>query len=223
MTARLGLVIVAAGSSARMRGVDKVWAPLHGRPVLWHSLCNLAPAASTTAVVVRENMLSSARHALAPDFGAVLVVPGGPERRDSVLNGLHAIGPCEYVAVHDAARPLATSRLLSEGLALLERFEGAIPVEPVRDTVKRVEGGAIVETLDRTTLRLAQTPQIFQTAALIAAHEAAGNRVLTDDASALEAMGLPVGTFPGEPWNLKITTPFDLQMAALLASRPPAV
>lgn len=215
MTAGLGLVVVAAGSSRRMGGLDKVWAPLAGDPVVYHCLRRLAPEATRTVVVLREDADERATSRLQADFPGVVLVPGGTERSDSVLNGLRALVHCETVAVHDAARPLASPRLLRKGLALLATMRGAIPVEPVRDTVKRVDNDLIVETLDRTSLRLAQTPQLFHTPTLVRAHEMAAGQALTDDASALEAAGCPVAVFPGESWNLKITTPFDLELAEI--------
>lgn len=216
---QLGLVIVAAGSSTRMAGVDKVWSPLGGKPVLWHSLRNLAEHAIRTVVVVRPDTVERTREQLVPCFPDVLLVPGGAERRDSVLNGVHALGDCSVVAIQDAARPLASPDLLRKGLSHLGSAAGAIPVLPIPDTVKRVDNGVIVETLDRSSLRLAQTPQVFDKAALLAAHRLARSRTLTDDAAALEAAGTGVAVFPGEPWNIKITTPDDLVLAEMLLSR----
>lgn len=219
MTQRPGLVIVAAGLSTRMAGVDKVWAPLRGEPLLWHSLRRLAPRAGHTVVVVRPDMLDRARAELLPAFPDLILVRGGAERRDSVLNGLTALPTCEIVAVHDAARPLASPRLLDVGIAHLDGAEGSIPVLPVNDTVKRVDNERIVSTVDRSTLRLAQTPQLFRTACLISAHERTPCMSHTDDAAVMEAIGAPVAVFPGEPWNVKITTAEDLALADALLER----
>jgi 2-C-methyl-D-erythritol 4-phosphate cytidylyltransferase/2-C-methyl-D-erythritol 2,4-cyclodiphosphate synthase len=202
-----------------MASVDKVWAPLGGDPVLWHSLRRLASHADRTVVVVRADMMERARDALLPTFPDLVLVPGGAERRDSVLNGVSALDGCPAVAIHDAARPFASAQLLQAGLAQLGAARGAIPVLPITDTVKRVDNGTIVDTLDRSSLRLAQTPQVFDTASLIAAHRSTAGRPLTDDAAALEAAGETVAVFPGELWNLKITTPDDLALAEMLLDR----
>ena len=147
------------------------------------------------------------------------VVAGGTERQDSVALGLSALDEVDIVAVHDAARPLADSGLLDAGIDLLRSCDGAIPVQPVHDTIKRIDRhGAIVETIDRTMLRAAQTPQVFRAQALRTAHEQAvrERRTLTDDASLLEQSGYCVKVFPGSPTNMKITTDYDLHLARLL-------
>lgn len=220
---RPALVIVAAGSSTRMGGIDKIWAPLRGEPVIYHCLRALGPEAGRVVVVVRPGGLERARRELPSICPGVVVVPGGDERRDSVFNGLHEVEGYDVVAIHDAARPLASPRLVHEGVACLAGKEGAIPVLHIPDTVKRVDNGVIVETLDRSTLRLAQTPQLFRTAALLHAHRRVTGAALTDDASALEAVGRQVAIYPGEPWNLKITAPEDLDLAELILDRYPAV
>lgn len=202
-----------------MGGTDKIWASLRGEPILCHSLRSLAPHAFKTVVVVRPDMIDRARTALLPTFPGLTLVPGGAERRDSVLRGISALDGCSAVAVHDAARPLASPALLHAGLSHLGPARGAIPVLPIPDTVKRVDNGVIVNTVDRTTLRLAQTPQVFDTAALLSSHRAAGDRPLTDDAAALEAAGEIVAVFPGESWNIKITTSDDLALAEILIDR----
>jgi 2-C-methyl-D-erythritol 4-phosphate cytidylyltransferase len=202
-----------------MDGTDKVWVHLQGEPVILHSLRALAPLASRIVVVVRAEVVDRAREQLISICPTITVVPGGIERRDSVLIGLAAVDDCPLVAVHDAARPLATPRLIAEGVAYLGENDGAIPVLPVRDTVKRVDNGRIVETLERAALRLAQTPQIFRTSVLLHAHQRARHWVPTDDAAVLEASGRAVAVFPGDPWNLKITTKDDLELAEMVLAR----
>lgn len=215
----LGLVVVAAGSSARMGGTDKVWTELRGEPVVFHSLRALAPLAGRVVVVLRADAVDRAEAELRAVWPDVVVIAGGAERRDSVLEGLRQVESCALVAVHDAARPLATPRLVHQGVSYLAQYDGAIPVLPIPETVKRVDNGEIVETIDRGSLRLAQTPQLFRTSALLHAHLQARTWVPTDDAAVLEAAGRPVAAFPGDAWNLKITTPDDLTLAGLLLDR----
>lgn len=223
MTTGLALVVVAAGSSSRMGGIDKVWAPLQGEPVIYHSLRTLGPEVGQVVVVIRPDGLERAHDELASVCPGVIMVVGGPERSDSVFNGLQEVIEFPLVAIHDAARPLASARLLREGIDRLAGSDGAIPVLPIPDTVKRVDNGVTVETLDRSTLRLAQTPQLFRTASLLDAHTRARGMALTDDAAALEAIGRRVVVYPGEPWNLKITTSDDLAFAEMVLQRHPAV
>ncbi|HEY7118733.1 MAG TPA: 2-C-methyl-D-erythritol 4-phosphate cytidylyltransferase, partial [Tepidisphaeraceae bacterium] len=155
------------------------------------------------------------------------VVPGGSERQDSVRAGLDALGfGCEWVIVHDAARPLITCDLVQRGLHTVRRHRAAVAAVPVRDTLKRVheqaEGRLVRETVSRDRLWAAQTPQLFQQPVLRQAFQAAGRRAaqFTDDASLVEAMGWPVAVFEGASDNLKVTYPEDLPLVeALLRAR----
>jgi 2-C-methyl-D-erythritol 4-phosphate cytidylyltransferase len=146
-------------------------------------------------------------------------VEGGTERQESVARGLEALPPVDVVAVHDAARPFATAGLLAAGTEALRHGDAAIPVQPIHDTVKRVDrDGMVIGTVDRAALRAAQTPQVFRAAALREVHERvnAGHGPVTDDASMLERAGYRVVTFLGLPENLKITTDFQLSLAQLM-------
>jgi 2-C-methyl-D-erythritol 4-phosphate cytidylyltransferase len=223
---RVALVIVAAGSSRRMEGIDKVWADLAGHPIVRHSLIELGPLADATALVVRPDQVERAEIELAGSAPNLTIVPGGAERQDSVARGLERLPPLDVVAVHDAARPLARAGLLRTGIELIQTFDGALPVTPVQDTVKEVDrDGVVVRTLDRSLLRAAQTPQVFRREALLNAHRRARNAGLsgTDDASLVEQAGYRVTVFPGSPANLKITTPDDLRIARLLLQQGMAV
>jgi 2-C-methyl-D-erythritol 4-phosphate cytidylyltransferase len=146
-------------------------------------------------------------------------VPGGPRRRDSVAAGL-ALAPVEttYVLVHDAARPLASADLVRRVVERLRvgDVEAVVPSIAVRDTLKHVSGDAVDETIDRTDLVVAQTPQGFRFDALVRGHEA-DDRDATDDALLVERAGGSVVIVPGEDNNLKVTYPGDLAVAKALA------
>ncbi|MEA2009980.1 MAG: IspD/TarI family cytidylyltransferase [Actinomycetota bacterium] len=147
-------------------------------------------------------------------------VPGGDRRRDSVASGLAAISDeVGFVLIHDAARPLVTTDLVR---AVIDRLlvgdvAGVVPVVPVRDTLKRVAGEFVVETVDRADLVAVQTPQGFSLEALRAAHAVAGGDA-TDDASMIEAAGGTIAIVDGDPANLKVTYPEDLAVAEALRS-----
>jgi 2-C-methyl-D-erythritol 4-phosphate cytidylyltransferase len=146
---------------------------------------------------------------------------GGETRSDSVRAGLAAVpDTAEVVVVHDAARPLAPAELFRRVVAAVRAgADAAVPVVPVADTVKRVAGNRVVETLDRSCLVAVQTPQAFRADLLRRAH--ATQAEATDDAALIEALGGTVVTVPGEVDNFKITSPGDLVVAALLlAGRP---
>jgi 2-C-methyl-D-erythritol 4-phosphate cytidylyltransferase len=132
----------------------------------------------------------------------------------------------DFVAVHDAARPFSDVDLLQRGVALLGRWDGAIPGFSITDTIKEAEStGIIVRTVDRSTLRAVQTPQLFRLGALLACHAAAVADGInaTDDGALLERYGHRVVVFPGRQGNFKITTPYDLALARLLVAHGEAL
>jgi 2-C-methyl-D-erythritol 4-phosphate cytidylyltransferase len=147
----------------------------------------------------------------------VTVVTGGETRQASVMAALEVVpATVSVVAIHDAARPFAPPDLFTAVIdAVTDEIPGVLPLSPVNDTVKQVENGRIVGTLDRDRLGLAQTPQAFDVRVLRAALEraAAAGLTLTDDAAALERNGAAVAAVAGDPLNVKITTLFDLAQA----------
>ncbi len=220
MTADVVAIVLAAGSSSRMAGVDKVWADLCGRPLLAHSLEVFAALDAVTSIVVvaPEDRHDAVRRL--PVGRDVRCVAGGMRRQDSVAAGIAAAPRADWYLVHDGARPLVTAEVVTRVLDAAREHGAAIPVVPVTDTVKRVDAdGRVAETIDRAPLRAVQTPQAFAGPLLRRAHaEVTGD--VTDDASMLEAIEAPVATVPGDPTNLKVTTPADLAVArAWLAER----
>ena len=147
-------------------------------------------------------------------------VPGGDRRRDSVAAGLRVISDdVGFVLIHDAARPLVTAKLVRAVIdrLLIGDVAGVVPVVPVRDTIKRVAGEFVVETVDRTDLVAVQTPQGFDLEVLRAAHAGADGDA-TDDASMVEKIGGTIAIIDGDPANLKVTYPEDLAVAEALRS-----
>lgn len=213
----LGVIVVAAGSGTRMGGLDKLFTEVAGRPLLAHAIAPFqeCPAVDRIVLVVSAENVTRGR-AVAGEWGLSKVrdvEPGGERRQDSVRLGLDALGPCEYVAVHDGGRPLVTAALIERGLEAARETGAAVPGLPVVDTVKEVgPDGLIVRTVDRTRLSAVQTPQFFRYDLLMRAHREITADV-TDDAAMLEALGLPVHLFPGDKRNIKVTTPGDLELA----------
>ncbi len=196
-------VVVGAGSGTRF-GTPKAMLSLGDRRLFeWARDC--LHAAGAASVVLVGDLPGG--------------IPGGERRRDSVANGLAALPPeATHVLVHDAARPLASATLALAVVARLERGDvaGVVPAVPVRDTLKKVDGDDVTETVDRSALVAVQTPQGFVLEVLRAAH-AASDEDASDDAAMIERMGGRVVMIPGEPANLKITYPEDLAVARALA------
>lgn len=195
-------IVVAAGRGERF-GRPKHTVELFGRP-LWHHGRDALLAGGANEVIVVGNVPGG--------------IPGGRRRRDSVAAGLAALpAGTEWVLVHDAARPLATPQLVRRVIRrLLEGdADGVVPAVPLLDTVKRVEGDRVMDTMTRSALVAVQTPQGFAVAALRAAQEGSDDDA-SDDAVLVERDGGVVVTVPGDPGNLKITYPEDLVVAEAL-------
>ena len=218
MKKSVSAVLVAAGSSTRM-GFDKLSFDLGGETVLQRSVRAFDQCPQVQEIILvagrnRESVEQAARGCYKP----VHIVSGGATRAESAKNGVLA-ARCELVAVHDAARPFVSGTVIETALQAAERWGAAAPAVPVKDTVKVVREGCVQSTPDRASLFAAQTPQVFSRLILETALSLPGS--FTDDASAVEAMGVCVRTLAGDYENLKITTPEDLVIARLLYERRP--
>lgn len=219
----VGVVIVAAGRSTRMGGVDKLSAMLAGRPLVAYAIAAFAAheAVSDIVVVVSESNQDAVEAVIAEEGLLARTVLGGERRRDSVRAGLGVLQRCDYVLIHDAARPLVTPALIDAALSGAREFGAALCAIPVTDTVKLGDDSdEVAATLDRSGLWLAQTPQAFRLELLLRAH-AADQEDVTDDAALVENLGAPVKLVPGAPRNIKVTTPADLVIAEALLELEP--
>ncbi len=217
-----------------MGGIDKLGWVIGGRPLLAHTLDRLAAAPEVEAIVVVTAPDRRDAIAAAPWLPSkvIAVVAGGERRQDSVRAGIAAMeelvpdpGGERVLLVHDGARPVIARELVTAITTAAARHGAAIPVVPVVETVKRLDGERVAGTVDRTTLGAAQTPQGFRRSVwrAAAANAEAGAGSWTDEAALLEACRIAVHVVPGDPSNLKVTTPADLaRAAASLSSMAPA-
>ena len=212
------LLLPAAGSGSRLQGsVPKALVPILGHSILSWTL-------EAFSEIPFDRIVVAAPPERVADFERLLrnraaVVPGGASRAASVRNGFHALGafPEDLICIHDAARPLITADEARRVLEAAWMHGAATAATPIVDTVKRVEGERIVATIDREGLYAAGTPQAFRADLLARAFET--GREATDEAGLLELVGVPVTAVPVSRWNLKVTTPEDLELAEALLKR----
>ena len=218
---RCGAVIVAAGSASRMGGIDKVMATLKGEPMIVHTVraFQTCDAIAEIVIVTRPDLILPITRLTSGFDKVTTVVAGGSSRQESVSLGMNALSDkCELAAIQDGARPLVTWQLIDRVVRAAHAYHAAIPVIPVKDTIKVCNSSLVVSTPDRSTLRAVQTPQVFDFDLLRGALKKAAEdgAEVTDDCSAVERLGMSVRIVEGDERNLKVTTPLDLKLAEML-------
>ena len=217
---KVGAILVGAGSSQRMGGVDKMMAPLADKPVLAKVVDTFQSCAAIDLIVIvtRERTFEFAEKLQAERKWTKVkdIVLGGERRQDSVANGLACLSVCDWVIVHDCARPLVTVDMIENGLEAAQETGAAIAAVPVTDTIKEAgKDHLIARTVPRENLWEAQTPQIFRFDIISEAYRRAKGDA-TDDAALVEQIGHKVKLYMGSYDNIKITNPHDLVLAELL-------
>jgi 2-C-methyl-D-erythritol 4-phosphate cytidylyltransferase len=221
---KVSAIIVAAGESQRMEGVDKLFAPLGGNPVLSYVLDafqNCKKIDQVVLVMGARNIDEGRRIIALGHWSKVTdIALGGKRRQDSVAEGLKIIKETDWIVIHDGARPFVTIDLIERGLDEAKETGAAAAAVPVTDTIKYVKGSDfVIQTLPRDNLRAVQTPQVFRADVIKNTYKFAGGDV-TDDAALVEKAGYKVKLYMGSYDNIKITTPGDLAIAgALLQAR----
>jgi 2-C-methyl-D-erythritol 4-phosphate cytidylyltransferase len=225
---RVAAIIAAAGVGQRMKQeTPKPYLLLGGKPILAQTLMafEAVPEVHEVMVVVNPDDLDYCQEMVITPYGfkkVLRLVPGGKERQDSVYHALKVLQneeDLEIILVHDGVRPFVTPELVRRVIQGARRHGAAILGWPAHDTLKRVnERGQVLETLVRRDIWQIQTPQAFQATLLWRAFVEAYSRDFygTDEASLVEELGHPVEVVPGSPFNLKITTPEDLELAEVL-------
>ena len=215
--ATTGVIIVAGGSGRRMGGaLPKQFMMLDNEPILARSINRIheaLPAAEIVVVLPEEHVELWKNIAARFDVARHKIALGGKERFHSVKSGLAALSEgVRTIAIHDAVRPLASKKLIIKLLLAAEKSVAVIPAVAPIDSYRIVEGDDS-HIIDRSVLRMVQTPQVFHAEALRAAYEQAFSSTFTDDASVMEAAGHKVTLVEGERENIKITTPSDMLIA----------
>ena len=217
---KLGAIIVAAGSGQRIGAIDKIFTPLKGKPLLAWSvdICQSCDLVQQVWVALSDrNLEMGQRLKEERGWSKVTVYLGGARRQDSVREGLCRLKDCDWVMIHDGARPFLTVGLIESGLDLAKETGAAVAAVPVKDTIKLVdESGVIRETLERDKLWAVQTPQVFAFEIIAEAYQKLLVEV-TDDAASVEQLGYEVKLYMGNYNNVKVTTLEDLALAEVIA------
>jgi len=216
----IGVIIVAAGKAERMGATDKIFALLGGKPVLaWPvDICQQDDLVEQIVITLNNNNLKQGQKLKEGRiWSKAAICLGGARRQDSVEEGLHKLKYCDWVIIHDGARPFLTLDLIRNGLEAAKETGAAVAAVPVKDTIKFADDqGLITETPQRNKLWLVQTPQVFSFDVINEAYRKLTAEV-TDDAAAVEQLGYKVKLYPGDYNNIKVTTPEDLALAEIIA------
>ena len=218
--ATTGVIIVAGGSGRRMGAtLPKQFMMLGNEPILSHSINRIheaLPAAEIVVVLPEEHIALWRNIAARFDIAHHKITAGGTERFYSVKNGLKELSnDVKIIAIHDAVRPLASKKLIIKLILEAEKSVAVIPVVAPVDSFRKIEGDDS-KIIDRSALRIVQTPQVFNATILRRAYEQDFSSTFTDDASVVEAIGEKITLCEGERGNLKITTPEDMVIASAL-------
>lgn len=216
----VGAVILAAGASQRMGGIDKTFAFLAGKPLIQHSLDIFlaCPSIDRITLVCSKSNLERCESLI--ESGGyppkVTICQGGPRRQDSVKRGLSELKGCQWVVIHDGARPCIELEVLEQGLRHAFKYGSAVAAVPVTDTIKVADSrGRVISTPSKHDLWAVQTPQIFRYAELEKAYQQSDHDV-TDDASLIEKAGGGVSLYLSSYDNIKVTEPLDISIAELI-------
>ena len=209
----ISVIITAGGSSTRFKGQNKLLYELKGKPVISYSVELFSSLAFVDEIIISANeTIIDYLSSLFVDFSKVKIIKGGSSRQESVFNALKACNDCEYVIIHDGARPFIDEQTVFNCLEKAKQIGGAIVAVKTIDTIKIVdEDGIIKSTPDRNFLWNAQTPQIFDYKLIYSLHQKYKDYSFTDDSLLYEKEELPVAICEGSYSNFKITTLQDLE------------
>ena len=211
-------VILASGNAVRMSGIDKMIGLVAGKPLVSFSIEAFLNFKTFDQIYVTVNdsneaVIKEIVRGYSSIDNDIVVIPGGIRRQDSVKNALNMVLDANIVAVHDGARPLLTEKIILEGLELAIKYDSAIPVVPIEDTIKEITPDfEITRTLERSKIYRSQTPQFFNFEMLYRAHKKI-DEDMTDDAAMVEKIGHSLRAYLGDHKNLKITVPEDILVA----------
>ena len=214
MNVKISAIIPSGGISSRFGGKNKLLEKINGKEVIKYTV-DAFNASNIDEIIICANV--SIREELGSIFAnypKVRIIEGGQTRQESVFNGLK-VCDCDYVLIHDGARPMISVELINSAIEMVREKKALTVATKTIDTIKEVEDGKIVRTVDRSKLYNTQTPQAFEFKLIKQAHEKLAGQNFTDDAGMLEELGQTVYILNGSYKNIKITTQSDIDIAKI--------
>lgn len=211
---KINAIIPAGGTSSRFGTKNKLIEKINGKPVIQYTVEVFEQSNVDEIIICANPLITEELHSIFENFKKVKIVQGGNTRQQSVLNGLRA-GECDYVLIHDGARPMISIDLVNRAIELVQEKKALTVATKTIDTIKEVQDGKIIRTIDRSKLYNTQTPQAFEYRLIMNAHLKLMGQDYTDDAGMLEKLGQTVYILDGSYKNIKITTQNDIDIARI--------
>ena len=207
-------IITAGGTSSRFGNKNKLLEKINGKEVIKYTVDAFRYANIDEIIICANRSIIDELEGLFKDYDKIRIIEGGATRQASVFNGLKA-DTCDYVLIHDGARPIITTELINICVEMVKEVKALSVMTKTIDTIKEVEHGKIVRTIDRSKLYNTQTPQAFAYDLILKAHEKFEGKNFTDDAGIIEELGENVFIIDGSYKNIKITTQNDIDLAKI--------
>ena len=214
MKIKTNAIIPAGGTSSRFGNKNKLLEKVNGKEVIKHTIDAFEKSNIDEIIICANISIMDTLKNLFVDYPKVIVIEGGASRQESVFNGLQ-VCECDYVLIHDAARPMISTDLINQTIEMVKDRKAITVATKTIDTIKEVVDGKIIQTIDRSKLYNTQTPQAFEYALIRNAHEKLIGQNFTDDAGMLEKLGFDVYIINGSYKNIKITTQNDIDVAKI--------
>lgn len=208
-------IITAGGTSSRFGNSNKLLEKIYDKEVIQYTIDAFEKSNIDEIIISSHVSIMEHLKELFKDYKKVRLTKGGNTRQESVYNGIIAAGKCDYVLIHDGARPMVTTDMVNNCIEMVKDMDALTVATKTVDTIKEVEHGKIIRTIDRAKLYNTQTPQAFKYGIIKDAHERLKDKNFTDDAGMLEALGKKVCILDGSYKNIKITTQTDLEIAKI--------
>ncbi len=211
---KINAIITAGGTSSRFGNKNKLLEKVYGKEIIKYTIDAFETSDVDEIVVCSHISIMDELKQLFKDYKKVVLTEGGSTRQQSVYNGLK-FSACDYVIIHDGARPMITTDMVNHCIEMVKDMKALTVATKTIDTIKEVENGKIIRTIDRSKLYNTQTPQAFEYRMIKHAHDTLKDQNFTDDAGMLEALGKTVYILDGSYKNIKITTQFDIETAKI--------